>query len=177
MKHLLLTIIFAFLSISALGKTISIERGDYNEVWFSATASPGFLEFDGKGGWVEGTATVERGKLSGIFTSPMDVFKTGLSLRDEHMREKYMHVDKYPKATFELNPTALRSGPANLKGKLTLHGVTKDVVAKGEMKKTADGWRISAKLDLVLSDYNIDIPSWLGVTVAETVEAHIKMAF
>ena len=36
------------------------------------------------------------------FTVPLASLETGIGLRDRHMREKYLQVDKYPDAVLEL---------------------------------------------------------------------------
>src|SRR5215468_4263304 len=36
------------------------------------------------------------------FTVPLAGLQTGIGLRDRHMREKYLQVDKYPDAVLEL---------------------------------------------------------------------------
>mgnify|MGYP000483234601 CR=1 FL=1 len=49
--------------------------------------------------------------------------------RDKHLRGKdFLHVEKYPQARFESTAFIPKgNGKAELKGKLTLHGVTRDI--------------------------------------------------
>jgi len=150
-------------------KSYKIKRGDYNKVTWLATGNPGFLEIDGRGGWVAGDLSDDGGMFSGQFSVEMDKFKTGQDLRDDHMKNKYLEVKKYPTATFVLDP--VKSGKSfDVKGKLTLHGVTKDITGQATMKKQGGSDVVTVTTTIKLTDFKIDVPSWLGVTVAENVK-------
>jgi polyisoprenoid-binding protein YceI len=147
-------------------------KKDESTVTFQATGKPGFLKINGDGARPAGVAHIEEGKLSGEFDVVIDEFKTGIDLRDEHMKEKYLKAKDFPKAHLALEKTAVEAkGKTTVpfKGKLTLKGVEKPV--EGEL--TVDLDEASAKgqatFDLKLSDFAIDIPQYLGVTVAEKV--------
>src|SRR5881275_60073 len=76
------------------------------------------------------------------FEVQMKGFEFEKKLMQEHFNENYVESDKYPKADFKgavANNSAVnytRDGTYNVtvKGKLTLHGVTKDVEAPGTIK-------------------------------------------
>ena len=65
----------------------------------------------------------------------------------DHFNSDYLESDKYPKAEFKghiinnssINYTKPNSYPVNLKGQLTIHGVTKEVQTVGTMKVATDG--------------------------------------
>lgn len=61
---------------------------------------------------------------------------------------------------------------ANFTGQLTLHGVTKPVTGKVNM---SDEKEIEAGFKIKLSEYKIDIPKYLGITVADEVEVTVKI--
>ena len=77
-----------------------------------------------------------------VFKVLMKSFEFEKALMQEHFNENYMESDKYPNSTFVGKVTNLstidfqRQGkyPAEVDGKLTLHGVTKQGKTKG-MKK------------------------------------------
>ena len=65
------------------------------------------------------------------------------SLRDKHLRGKdFLEVDKYPTATFTSTAfIAKGNGEFELKGKLDLHGVSKEITIKGkEIGAGKDPW-------------------------------------
>lgn len=54
------------------------------------------------------------------------------ALRDKHLRSKdFLLVDRYPQAKFVSTSFQENGKEITLKGKFTLHGVTKDIVIKG----------------------------------------------
>ena len=108
----------------------------------------------------------------------------GIGLRDRHMKNKYLEIEKFPEAKF--TPTqvpwtdpsvaatqSLKAAP--FIGKLTLHGVEHSV--QGTMNSTAGAnGKVDCEFDfqIKLTDYKIDIPSFAEITVAETVDVKVK---
>ncbi|WP_372865641.1 YceI family protein [Spongiibacter sp.] len=84
--------------------------------------------------------------------------------RDKHLRGKdFLNVDKYPKATFVSTAFIPKGdGKAELKGKLTLHGVTReisiDVQEIGAGKDPWGGYRqgFTGTTEFALKDFGID---------------------
>jgi len=144
-------------------------------VSFLATGKPGFLKIRGEGASLSGAATDEGGKLSGSFKVALSALKTGIDLRDEHMKEKYLETGKHPEASLTLDPIAvdLAKGGDDLAftGKLTVKGVEKPVSGTFDLEPEKDGAvKGKAVFKVVIEDYPIGVPSHLGVTVAESVE-------
>lgn len=119
--------------------------------------------------------------------------KTGVDLRDEHMRsDQWLDTAKHPEAKFELTKVEFPAKSAleyNKKvsgkvfGKLTIKGATKDVEAKAtlglfpENPKLAgfglkgDVVRIKAELTVALRDFGVTVPEGIaGLKVADTVD-------
>jgi len=113
------------------------------------------------------------------FSVQMKSFEFEKALMQQHFNENYVESDKFPKAEFKgtlTNNAAVnykKNGtyPVTVKGKMTLHGVTKDVEAPGTIK--VDGGKLEGKstFNLQLSDYKISIPS----VVKEKVSNNIKI--
>lgn len=84
--------------------------------------------------------------------------------RDKHLRGKdFLAVDKYPTATFTSTSfKALGDGKAELKGTLTLHGVSKPVtIAVSEIGGGKDPWGgyrqgFHGTTEIALKDFGID---------------------
>lgn len=112
------------------------------------------------------------------FTVPVKDFVFKKSLMQEHFNEKYMETEKFPKASFQgklLGITSDGTGAqaARAQGKLTIHGVTKDVDLPGTFEKKGDRILLSAKFIVKLEDYNVKRPQVLWKNIAEAVDVTI----
>ena len=113
-------------------------------------------------------------------TVPLATLQTGIGLRDKHMREKYLQVDKYPDAVLELAWSSVKlpgdgqTGEGTAPGKMTIHGKTKDVQAKYRIVRTGNQYQVTGNVPLNLKDYDIDVPSYLGVTVQPDIETSVS---
>jgi polyisoprenoid-binding protein YceI len=108
---------------------------------------------------------------------------TGIALRNDHMREKYLEVDKapgYDEATLSeidlkgVDPDSA-DGKGSFTGSLMLHGTRKTVSGPVEVRQAGPGRvRVKASFRLNLSEYNIPEPRYLGVGVKDTVQVEVS---
>jgi polyisoprenoid-binding protein YceI len=111
------------------------------------------------------------------FSVQMKGFEFEKALMQEHFNENYVESDKYPKADFkgtitnnsEINYKQPGTYTAKVKGKMTLHGVTKDVETTGTIKVTGNNVDATSTFNLQLSDYNIKIPAVVKDKISNTV--------
>ena len=140
--------------------------------------------FDARTSALTGTLTATGGRLSafeGSLAVDLRTVDTGIELRNEHLREKYLEVDKgggYDQAV--LSDVALQgvnadapAGKGSFTGTLLLHGVKKSVTGPVEIRQAGTGWRVKASFPVTLPDYNIDKPRYLGVGVKDTVQVSV----
>jgi len=120
------------------------------------------------------------------FAVLMKGFEFEKALMQEHFNENYVESHKYPKAEFkgqvtnltELNFTKDGTYKAKVKGKLSLHGQTRDVETTGSI--TVKGGKIlaDATFEIALADYQIEIPNVvkdnIGKTVSITVDCDLE---
>ena len=100
----------------------------------------------------------------------------------EHFNEKYMETEKFPKSLFT---GKLKGYDVNAKGeqnvvatgKLTMHGVTKDITVPGTLLLDAGKATMKAKFMVVLKDYDIKIPKLVWQNIAEQVEVKIDFVY
>jgi polyisoprenoid-binding protein YceI len=175
-----LSILFlAFTSQAAVESTLTLKpsKGD---VQIEAVGRPAMVKIKGKGEGPTGALKIVGATVTGDITFTLDTLDTGIDLRNEHMKEKYLETKKHPKATLTLKEVALPAGwtkekpqvsGAKFKGELTLHGEKKPVEGTFEVTENKE---LKAKMELKISDYKIDIPSYLGITVADTVKVQIS---
>lgn len=100
----------------------------------------------------------------------------------EHFNRDYLESDKYPKGEFKgqiinnstIDYTKPNTYPVNIKGQLTIHGVTKEVQSNGTIKVAADGLTATSSFTIKVADYNIKIPSLVADKVAKTVKITVN---
>jgi polyisoprenoid-binding protein YceI len=144
--------------------------------------------FDAKTSELTGAVTPSAGGgrgLDGSLAVDLRSLDTGISLRNEHLRERYLEVDKgsgFAAATLTnidligLNPDA-PAGKGTFTASLTLHGVTKAVTGPVEVRgSNTGGLRVKALFPVNLSDYGIPVPRYLGVGVKDTVQVQVAFA-
>ena len=96
----------------------------------------------------------------------------------EHFNEHYLESDKYPKVEFKgqvLNNASLnykKSGtyPVQVKGLLTLHGVTREVQTTGTVKVDGGSVKAASAFTIQAADYGIVIPKLVRDKVAKTIK-------
>jgi polyisoprenoid-binding protein YceI len=73
---------------------------------------------------LQGEILTQEGKvLARELKVPLETLKTGISLRDEHMRDKYLETTKFPYATLTLG----RGQNGKGSGKLKIRDIEKEV--------------------------------------------------
>ncbi|HEX2534421.1 MAG TPA: YceI family protein [Chitinophagaceae bacterium] len=112
------------------------------------------------------------------FSVLMKGFEFENALMQEHFNENYIESDKFPKADFkgsvvnngEVQYTKPGTYPVRVKGKLTIHGVTRDVETAGTIKVEGSDLKATTSFNILLSDYNIKIPSLVKDKVSNNVK-------
>lgn len=109
-------------------------------------------------------------------------FKFEKSLMREHFNEKYMETEKFPKSTFEGKVVGFKTatpGEQKVKavGKLTIHGVTRDVDIPGTIEFNNGKAVMKSKFIVKLQDYNIKIPKLVWQNIAEQIEVKIDFTY
>jgi polyisoprenoid-binding protein YceI len=173
MKALL--IILLIISATAQAQKYTVEK---SLITFFSDAAIEDIKADNKK--ASGIFNAATGEI--VFSVPISEFKFAKSLMQEHFNEKYMESDKFPKATFQ---GKLQSYDANAKepqqatavGKMTIHGVTKDVEIPGKIETVNNNLKMNAKFMVKLADYKITIPQLLWQNIAEQVEVTIDFTF
>lgn len=115
------------------------------------------------------------------FAVMMKGFEFDRALMMEHFNENYVESNKYPKADFKgsitnnaaVNYTKDGVYPVKVKGKLTMHGETKDVEADGKITVKASKINAAADFEVLFKDYKIDIPELVADKVAKTAKIKV----
>jgi polyisoprenoid-binding protein YceI len=130
--------------------------------------------------------------LSGEISISTASIKTGIELRDEHLRSAdWLDADNYPEITFTIksvgNVISLESNKltAKVTGSFTVHGISKEVIVDVTMtyldeseqtKKRAEGdlLGVRATFHITLSDYDVE-HMVLGERVSDNIEVGVNL--
>ncbi len=172
-----------------------------NNVQFVSKAT--LEEITGRTVNVSGQVDLDLADLAATHSAGFEVdlttIDTGISLRNQHMRENHLETDKFPKASFKL--TRLHSFDKNslaagetLKGMadgdFTIHGVTKSYTipvtlsyhttdANTESRLSGNKGNllfVSAEWKVKLEDHKINRPEFLFLKLAEEQSCSIGVA-
>lgn len=146
---------------------------------FLAVGNPGFLKINGKGSGPEGEISVSGGKMNAKIFVDLNSLDTGMSLRNKHMKEKYLKTKEFPKATLEIkdykvekwSPSSPKFSGKKIPATLTIHGQSRPVTLKA---KIDDNGQVDSSFEIKISDFKIEIPSFMGVTVADKVTVKVS---
>jgi polyisoprenoid-binding protein YceI len=136
--------------------------------------------FDAKSGALTGDLVLDanqRGVVAGELVVDLRTLQTGIAIRDNHMRDKYLEVQRgesFAAATLGrirldgIDPINL-VGRTTFRGVLTLHGQARDVAGTAEIGRSDHNLRVHAAFPLKVSDFEIPSPTYLGVGVRNEV--------
>jgi hypothetical protein len=104
------------------------------------------------------------------------------SLMREHFNEKYMESEKFPKSTFQgkiigFKPNVPGEQKVKAVGKLSMHGVTRDIDVPGTIELLNGKLLAKSKFKVKLADYNIKIPTLVWQNIAEEIEVKIDFIY
>jgi hypothetical protein len=103
------------------------------------------------------------------------------SLMQEHFNESYLESDKYPLSTFtgsiaDISKLDLSSRQTlTVKGSLSIHGITQEAEMVAYAQIINGELHISSTFDVVLEDYDIDIPKIMMYKIAEVIKVAVDI--
>jgi polyisoprenoid-binding protein YceI len=127
---------------------------------------------------VEYQVTLDSLNRVSLVAAEVDVttFNSGNSNRDSHAME-VIDAISYPAATYTSSKVVQRGDSLLVDGKLTFHGVSKDVEMTGTAKWSADTLKVNGAFPVSLTQFKIERPAFLMVPVQDTVWFEVKAAF
>ena len=168
-------VFFLFLSLSSTGQKFITENSKV--VFFSGAAIEDITAENAKA-----MSIFDTGSGDIAFSIPIREFKFAKSLMQEHFNEKYMDTEKFPKSTFQGKITGYVSSTSGTQvvraqGKLTIHGITKDVDIPGTVEFVANKIMLKSNFMVKLDDYSVSRPKLLWQNIAEEVKVSIDFTF
>lgn len=172
MKKLFLVFGIAFTLSSTAQKFADLGKDETSIVTFFSKSPLEDIEATNKKAAV--ILDVATGDLQSVIT--MKAFKFKNALMEEHFNENYVESVKFPNAIFKgkvnekIDLTNTNEQKVTATGKLTLHGVTKDVTIEGTVTKKGEDLLINSKFKIKVADYDIKVPSLYVKNIAEVVD-------
>ncbi len=121
----------------------------------------------------------DKGKLE--FAALMKSFEFEKALMEEHFNENYVESKEYPKAIFKGVVKDFKMGSYGTKadvlvqGKMTLHGVIKDLELYGAIEFKDGKYHMTSKFMINPEDYNIEIPNIVRDNIANEMEVTVDV--
>lgn len=116
-----------------------------------------------------------------VVSVPLANLDTGISLRNKHMREKYLEVGTYPRAVLTVArgdvqvPSVGSQTAGEASATMLIHGVSRPVRLSYRARRDGSGIHVTGSVHVNMNDHGIAVPSYLGVTVKPDVE--VSLAF
>jgi hypothetical protein len=175
MKRGILVFVISFSSVLVHAQKFSTEAGKIS--FFSDAA---IEDISAENSMVGSLFNAGTGDL--VYIVKIKDFIFPKALMREHFNEKYMETEKFPKALFNgklkgFNSNAKGEQNVTASGKLTMHGVTKDIQVPGTVVFEGGKAAMKAKFMVVLADYNIKIPKLVWQNIAEEIEVKIDFVY
>ena len=119
------------------------------------------------------------------FSMLIMAFQFEKSLMQEHFNENYMESSTYPKSTFKgkitnfdaINLKADGTYPVEVAGKLTIHGVTKDVRTNGTFTVKEGKIKAVSSFTVKPEDFNISIPNLVREKIAKEIKVNVDNTY
>jgi polyisoprenoid-binding protein YceI len=115
-----------------------------------------------------------------VIKVPLRNLTTGIALRDDHMRNKYLQIGSYPNAELSVDRASIHfpagdgSGSGDTTGTMAIHGKTKNVTFHYNIVRASGTLHVGGTTHLDIRDYGIDVPSYLGVTVKPEIDVEVQ---
>lgn len=170
-------ILIGMLYVSAIGFSQQKMISKSGKITFEGSV-PSFEEVKATNSSVTFVLNPATGEIASL--ALMKGFRFKVALMEEHFNENYVESDQYPKATFkgkiegfDLNSLAANPKDFTIKGKLELHGKSKDITTTARISKSASGISITSDFSVNASDFNIAIPSLVKSKVSNKINIQI----
>ena len=133
---------------------------------------------------VTGFATIVDGTLTaGEITVDMQHLTSDSDVRDESVRQRMFHTEKYPEATFTVTEPADVSavpddgsiGSVELTGDLTIHGTTQPVTQRFDVARSGERLIVAGDIPINRLDYGVETPELVAAKIAEEGEVNVRV--
>jgi polyisoprenoid-binding protein YceI len=118
------------------------------------------------------------GAIKGALVVDLIKLETGISLRDRHLRNNYLEVQKgngFSQAKLENIKLERLPGKTTFRGTLQLHGQQREVTGTADVQQDGKGYKLDASFPVKVSEFQIPEPTYLGVGVQDEVTVRVTL--
>lgn len=181
-KILLVTLFLFSLPVKAKPYRFELSQGK-SQVDFEGTGKPSMLKIHGTSEEkLNGFFVFDGKKFSGKAIFDLASLDTGIDIRNDHMKNRYLEVSKFPKAELEIkeisftrdfNPQSFKvAGP--FKGVLQLHGISHPVAGKINLNAKEGELEVECEYSLSIIDFKIQRPAYANISMTDDVHVTAK---
>ena len=123
-------------------------------------------------------ASDEQGAVRGALKVELQTLETGIGIRDRHMKNNYLEVEKGPEfstAMIEDIRVEKMAGKTVFTAMLSLHGQKRKVTGAAELQQKDGSIKVQAQFPLKVSDFDIPAPTYLGVGVRDEIQIKVSL--
>jgi polyisoprenoid-binding protein YceI len=157
----------------------SVVRGDVRVVCPLTVGG----SFEAKTDAIRGTVTLAASAtvFGGDLSVDLGTLDTGISLRNDHLRNKYLEVGRGPgfdRAVLseihlgDGDPRGVQ-GKTHFSGTFLLHGTKRPIAGPATVRQEGKGVRVEASFPVTVSEFGIEKPQYLGVGVKDQVSVTV----
>lgn len=143
-------------------------------------SQPSFEPIEATHSAVSALLNADTGELAVL--ALMRGFRFPLALMEEHFNENYIESHQYPKTSFKgsilnFDSNALSNQPrtVQLKGELSMHGVTKPISVSATITQSDEQITLTSSFSVKTSDFGIKIPSLVRKQIDENVQVEVSL--
>ncbi len=112
----------------------------------------------------------------------MNAFVFEKALMRDHFNESYIESDIYPEGIFEgkildFDSAVSDSQTRLIKGVFSMHGVQQELEIKTKIEQQNDTFILSGTFQVLVQDYNINIPPLLAGNIAKTITVDFRFEY
>lgn len=167
----------AFLFV--LGTSAQAQKFESSKSYIKFYSSAPMEDIEATNETVKSIIDLDKGEM--VYSVKIKDFQFEKSLMQEHFNENYLESEKYPKSTFSgiIKNWNKQEGEQEVvvAGKLSIHGITKEVEISGKINYSGDQVTVYAKFPVELKDYKVKIPKALFYNIAESVEVTVDFEY
>ena len=176
-------LLVAFPAARTLGadSSWSVVRGDVRVVCPMTVGG----SFEARTGAIRGTVTLGApgAALGGDLSVDLATLDTGIGLRNEHLRDKYLEVgrgqgfDRAVLSEIRLGAADPRGfeGKTTFTGTFRLHGAAKPIAGQATIRREGEAVRVEASFPVTVPAFGIEKPRYLGVGIRDQVNVTVSL--